>query len=210
MNGCCVTLNCFLSLWAAWIAWREQLLWRPTIFYSQIQSMPRNTYLFGPLAVILSLTVNSKRATHLCSAFGSVFSGRIKPAIRWPVANPKIQRLCGNPDFFCPLIMIQCHAIQCKPAVSMPIVCLLLGSCPHAVIFRVWAIIVKALNRCSRRTISHISAERCKILPFIADINSATAIPWIVKSLRILTTTEHAFPDVIVPMGFHPPILHLI
>ena len=76
-----------------------------------------------------------------------------------------------------------------------PIVCLLFGCGPSAILRLVVAVVVDAVDRQPRLAVTHIGKEICKYVPPIADGYPASSVIHEPPAGWAVATLKHAMPD---------------
>lgn len=96
-----------------------------------------------------------------------------RPAVMQPAGDDAFT----PPEPIRPLLNVHGFTTKCQQPVVAPVVGLLLGGCPSAVLRRVVAVVVDAVKPSARRRITHVGMELGKgFTPAITDPDSASTI----------------------------------
>ena len=107
-------------------------------------------------------------------------------------------------DFVCPLRQILRATVKCQKHITTIIVALLLTCGPTAILLTVRPIIVLALQRQPWWSRPHINVEIFKtISPAITDRDAPAAVMNKNRMFRVITSTIHTIPNVIVRRSSH-------
>lgn len=117
-----------------------------------------------------------------------------------PTFYPASQRLWSHTFFSGPHGDVLCFSFKCQHRPNHSYVLhLFTMSCPSAIFWRIWAIIIYAVNSMFRRQSSpHVSQEGLKrFLPSLTNLDATTTIIGIVVSLWVITSLFHSAPYVV-------------
>lgn len=118
-------------------------------------------------------------------------------ALKRPRAQSPIHGRLGNAEAFAPCRRGHRFAVECYAARVLTVVVLLFHARPPAVLRRVANVVVDSFKRHLRRGIAHVLVERARVVPSVANRDSATAISMKTRAVRVVTSPHHPAPDAV-------------
>lgn len=114
--------------------------------------------------------------------------------------RPAVMQSAGDDTFapsesIRPLLHIHGFTVECQQSVVAPVVGLLFGGCPSAVIRRVVAVVVDAIKPSARRRITHVGIESCeRFAPSVADADATRTVANEGRVFFAVAAAQHAAP----------------
>jgi hypothetical protein len=132
-------------------------------------------------------------------------SMRAEYLINWQtVAAPGIEGVALHPKFYGPFVKGHRAPLMREADVVAPVPLLVTLGSPPAIIRAVGTIIIDAVNAVlGRRTWSHVSVELLKRRPLRTHSDASSAVPVVVRPLRIRAPLPHRHPDDVFGCASH-------